>query len=344
MQPTCFTKGIYFLIAATLAFAPILEARETQREPVLLKSVNPIYPSGFSKSKVETTVDLLIVIDEKGNVVEANVLRAVHESFGNAALGAVRQWKFKPAMKNGKLIKARRIQPIFFSFSGRKPPGKSINLSRYKKSGRTKNIVYPEILSHRVPVYPFDLLAEGVNGSATVNFVVGKGGSVVNTEIQEQSHPEFGFAAVSALMHWKFKPVEKSGQLIPFALKQEFTFNRYYITPVIRDWVRKIKKGKADFIIKPKELDKVPKPTVRKNPVFPLELESKGIEGKVKIRFLVDSQGKVQLPRVEEATDPLFGYSAVAAISDWNFEPPRRKGEPVVTEFVMPMTFKLPNQ
>lgn len=335
-------KAIILFLAIFLILLPETGAKVPHtEEPVLIKMVNPVYPSEFAKTKVETTVELFIVINENGEVTEASVLSAPHVSFGNAALGAVRQWRFKPAMKEGKPILVRRVQPIFFSYLGRKLPAKTVNLSRISKSRKIKGQVYPEILDHREPVYPFDLLSKGVNGSATINFVVGESGTVLSAQIQKQSLPEFGYAATAAIMHWRFEPGKKDGQPIPFALQQEFTFHRSYFEPAVRNWVRKLKQSKADFIIKPKNLDKIPRIIFRENPVFPPELQKEETEGKAKIRFIVDTRGRVWLPRVEEATDPLFGYAAAAAISAWKFEPPLKNDEPVITEFVIPMAFKL---
>ncbi len=311
------------------------------KEPVPIKIVNPVYPFEFNRTKVETTVELLVEINEKGDVEEASVLSALHVSFGNAALGAVRRWKFKPAMKDGQPITVRRVVPVFFSYTGRKHPAKSVNLSRISKSRKNRNLVYPEILDQQEPVFPFALLSQGIDGNATANFVVGEGGFVVSVEIEDQSHPEFGHAAAAALMHWKFKPGEKDGQIVPFSLQQKFSFSRSYLEPTIRNWIRQIKKSKVDFITKPMELDNKPRPISRKVPVFPPSLAGKTTDGKVKIRFIVDKKGKVLLPRVEEASNPLFGFAAVTAISSWKFEPPLKDGEPVNTEFVLPMTFKL---
>lgn len=311
------------------------------KEPVPIKIVDPVYPFEFHQTKVETMVEMLVEINENGEVEEVSVLSGPHVSFGNAALGAVRRWKFKPAMKDGKAIAVRRVLPIFFSYSGRKYPAKSVNLSRISKSRKNQNVVSAEILDHHQPAYPFELLSKSIDGNAKLNFAVSEDGSVSSVEIEEQSHPEFGHAAAAALMHWKFKPVKKDGQIIPFSLQQEFSFNRSYLEPTIRNWVRQLKNSKVDFITKPKELDKNPRPILRKMPVYPPALAHKAAEGKVKIRFIVDKKGKVRLPRVEEASDPLFGYAAVAAISLWKFEPPLKDGEPVITEFVLPMTFKL---
>ena len=42
-----------------------------------------------------------VVIDEKGDVLEANVRKSLNASFDNLIVGAARRWKYRPAMKDG---------------------------------------------------------------------------------------------------------------------------------------------------------------------------------------------------------------------------------------------------
>ena len=61
------------------------------------------------------------------------------------------------------------------------------------------------------PVYPFALRRAGVSGGALVDFVVDVDGNVRNAYPVGQSLPEFGAAAVDAVVRWKFTPGIKDG-------------------------------------------------------------------------------------------------------------------------------------
>lgn|GEM_PF-3129290 len=71
------------------------------RPPQLIKKVNPIYPEEAKKKGLEGVVILEAETDPFGNIVRTQILRSVPE-FDQAAIEAVRQWKYAPAIINGK--------------------------------------------------------------------------------------------------------------------------------------------------------------------------------------------------------------------------------------------------
>jgi protein TonB len=87
-----------------------------EEAPELIKMVKPRYPEIARKAGVEGKVVLQIVVDERGNVLEAIViLGQPPEIFNTAAIEAIMQWKFKPAKQRDKAIKVRMGQQMEFS-------------------------------------------------------------------------------------------------------------------------------------------------------------------------------------------------------------------------------------
>lgn len=71
--------------------------------PRKLVDVAPRYPALARESRVEGIVILDVIIDETGNVMSTRVLRSVG-LLDQAAVDAVKQWKFTPARLNGEAI------------------------------------------------------------------------------------------------------------------------------------------------------------------------------------------------------------------------------------------------
>lgn len=66
------------------------------------------------RRKVPATVVLVLIVDSGGRVSEVNVLKSSDSAFNNAAISAVKQWRFEPAQRGGKPIEARLMQTIEF--------------------------------------------------------------------------------------------------------------------------------------------------------------------------------------------------------------------------------------
>ncbi|MCJ7486433.1 MAG: energy transducer TonB, partial [Candidatus Aminicenantes bacterium] len=69
--------------------------------PTLIKKVPPRYPEVARQARVEGIVILEAKTDEQGNVIDAKVLRSI-PILDQAAVDAVKQWKYEPMLIDGK--------------------------------------------------------------------------------------------------------------------------------------------------------------------------------------------------------------------------------------------------
>ena len=71
--------------------------------PRKIVDVAPVYPSIAQAARKQGVVILETVIDARGNVQSVHVLRSV-PLLDDAAVAAVRQWRFTPALLNGEPV------------------------------------------------------------------------------------------------------------------------------------------------------------------------------------------------------------------------------------------------
>ncbi len=83
-------------------------------KPKVIKRVEPEYPDVARRAGLEGDVFVLLIVDEKGNVASAQVVKSTNPIFNEAALKAVKQWKFSPGYQRDKPVKVRLMQPIHF--------------------------------------------------------------------------------------------------------------------------------------------------------------------------------------------------------------------------------------
>jgi TonB family protein len=82
------------------ALASVVAAK-TNRDPKLISSSRLVYPSAARQSNIQGNVTVTANIDEKGNVVSAKALSGPM-LLRQAAVESVNQWKYSPALVDGK--------------------------------------------------------------------------------------------------------------------------------------------------------------------------------------------------------------------------------------------------
>lgn len=73
-----------------------------------------LYPGIAQRRNLEGKVVVSVTIDASGKVVACSVAHSTNDIFNNAALEAVRQSKFTPAMRNRQPVQFRMMIPIEF--------------------------------------------------------------------------------------------------------------------------------------------------------------------------------------------------------------------------------------
>ena len=79
-----------------------------------VQRVEPVYPADARAARIAGIVIMEVLIDARGNVVDATVLKPLPYGLDQAALDAVRQWKFAPGTKNGVAVPVAMNMTINF--------------------------------------------------------------------------------------------------------------------------------------------------------------------------------------------------------------------------------------
>ena len=72
--------------------------------PVAIEKVNPKYPEEARKAKIMGNVIVETEINEKGTVDDIEVIESPDELLSEAAIEAIRQWTFEPALCDGRPV------------------------------------------------------------------------------------------------------------------------------------------------------------------------------------------------------------------------------------------------
>jgi TonB family protein len=300
---------------------------------------DPDYPAELEEKKIPGQVLIEFTVDPEGSARAPKVIWASHAAFVEMALRALEKTKFEPA-RQGLLTKASTMQyPVEFGSMGVKRP-EILAANQLTLIGETNPQVEPVPFVLIEPVYPREHLLAGEEGTATAEFTVDGKGNTTEVTLVSASAPEYGAALVAAVEAWGFKPASTDGNQVPARLRVVHGF----VPPTSGSnarLVEAIRPGGAG-VGGASGLDQKLKPLWRGFPVYPAAFKDAPVVGSAEIEFIIDQDGRARLPRVRKATHEEFGWAAATAISQWVFERPIRKGEPVDVKVVIPFDFTPP--
>jgi TonB family protein len=331
-------------VAATLELPVIVQPPFAKKitqgtPPKPISQRPPVYPPAMLSSGLIGEVAVEFTVDPEGRITEVSVLESNNPGFNEAAIEAVRKWKFKPALMEGKAVATKAKQVIVFDLPGHGQD--AFTVQRGKKSGSTAADgvdVPPKPRGTVLPVYPYELLRDHVKGSADVRMVINEKGRVIGVTVQQATHPAFGLALAAAVQAYAFDPALKQGKAVPSTLSMTYKFDPDAVSEENLELLER-ERRQADSIVSPSSMAEVPQMITQRAPTYPAELEQAGESGQAVIEFLIDREGRPRLPRVITATRPAFGYAAVQAIADWRFAEPRIKGKSAILSVRLPMNF-----
>ena len=213
-----FIRRLLFLSALGLGLLSSAGlAQETRAAPQPVKTPAPDYPDALTDTGREGTAVISFTVDVDGTVKEASVKSADDPAFGEAALAALRQWTFEPAVREGKPVAVKVNQPFRFNA----PPDQKINAIYQRKVFQElpeQPIAASAYRGSLVPLnqppvrYPTNRAGSGEEQTVEVAFVIGPEGLPLNPIALGEVPAEFAAAAIMHVAALVFEPAQQDGK------------------------------------------------------------------------------------------------------------------------------------
>jgi TonB family protein len=174
----------------------------------LIDVVTPQYPDEARQQHSTGKVVLQIVIDSEGKVKEASVLTG-DAQLANAAVTAVKQWKFRPYLLNDEPVEVETTATVEFTaeppFVITPKPFHGPRMVRVAQGVMDKSMV------KRVePQYPQEAKNNHIQGDVVIEVMIDTKGNIAKLNVIK-GHPVLAKAAVEAVSQWKYKPFTIQG-------------------------------------------------------------------------------------------------------------------------------------
>jgi TonB family protein len=330
---------LYGLVACAFLTAARTEPTLTQEiygDAVLRDWVQPAYPPAAAKARQEGDVTVEFVVEPDGHVSEATVQQSTAALFEEAALQAVREWKFEPATEKGQPIRSAMAVPVRFTLEQLRqkrvpisPPEELRPHGLKVTSARATNSVDPD--------YPDELMARKLPGRVDLAFVIDEQGRAATPHVRWASHAAFVESALRAVEKMKFEPAHQGPVARSTTMEAPMVFGEFGLKRADTLTANRIK------VISLPEGSTPPGPFVLIEPVYPIEHLLAGEGGSATAEFRVDERGAVGDVLIKDASAPEYGAVLRAAVEAWGFQPARNSGGSVAARLAISWDFLPPD-
>ncbi len=200
-----------------------------------------------------------------------------------------------------------------------------------------------------VLVYPPMMLYNAIySGEVRAVISVDEKGVLTDCLVTGYTDKAFADAAVVALNRWIYQPARVKGRArsaradVLFLFKDQGVIVQNFPGALAQHAFAGFMQGRYAYRpCKLRELDRTPTPVHVVPPTAPKPSPGNRYTHAVKVEFYIDEEGKVRMPAVaRESADDAYAAAAVSAVEQWRFEPPLRKGKPVLVYAQQEFTFR----
>lgn len=201
------------------------------------KKIDPVYPSRMIQEGVKHgEVRVVICIDREGQLSDALTTAYTHKAFADAAMEALKGWRFAPPQLQGRPTGA--ITEITFTYELNgvlsrevlgEPSETALRLyqGKYVYQPCPPNALDAALKPVQVvqPVYPKSLVDQKISDRVLVDFYIDESGKPRLPAASAGTNDVLAGAAVAAIEQWRFNPPTSKGQPVLVRATQAFVFS-----------------------------------------------------------------------------------------------------------------------
>ena len=166
--------------------------------------MRPVYPPAARAAGIQGNLTLRATVEKDGSVSNLEILMG-DPQLGQAAIEAVRQWRYAPMDKAA-------ITDVTVNFT-------------LAKTGNADNAVTPPMVIYKPePVYTKEARAAKLQGIVELQIMVAADGMVSDVKVTKPFDKGLDESAVQTVKTWKFLPAMKAGKPVAWTGVVEVSF------------------------------------------------------------------------------------------------------------------------
>ncbi len=179
-----------------------------------VRKLSPVYPLDLLLKGKTGWAEVRFMVDYSGRAVMTCVSSASNAPFGHALLADIEANEFIPPRINGKPQLTLSGDRFIFEGEAQLDPNEKRVLAELRQAIPTiisaRELDKPLVATRQAPpVYPYALESDGLSGRTEIEFIIDHDGHVLFPRIVSSTQEDFGWAAATAVSHWRYQPPVK---------------------------------------------------------------------------------------------------------------------------------------
>ncbi len=297
--------------------------------------VEPEYTPQARAAGLQGSVILYLIVSPEGELEQAEVIQSLGLGLDERAIEAVKQWRFKPATKNGKPVSVEQMAEVIFHLSALpsweiRRSGFRVNRSTEQPERQLKKPLLTQYVTPAADACPAD------GGVVIVNLEVTPKGQPDHLKLVEGPGEAASAAALAAMRSWRFRPGFFNGKPRLASATVELQCRT----------AQTIAAGSAESgaAVAPQRVGSgtsAPVPLYHPEPEYSELARQAKYQGTVVFSLIVDTSGHAVHMSVLRPLGMGLDVQAMGAVSQWRFKPGMKDGKPVPVLATVEVNFRL---
>lgn len=229
---------ISHLMAAIVALSvvtliPSARAQEGKSLPKVQgsRSLSPVFPYEALIAGKSGSAEVNFTVGTDGRAILLGTEKATDPAFSHALQADIEAIEFIPPRRNGQ--PQMTMTREYFDFPGKPaldPIAQEILTELRKPSPAITPVealdAKPELLRKpQPPAYPWVLRSDAISGEAVIEFIIDRNGRTLFPRIVSATHEDFGWAAATNILRWRYKSPTKGGAKVDTRITTTVVFD-----------------------------------------------------------------------------------------------------------------------
>lgn len=194
------------------------------------RAFKPVYPYEALIAGRGGWADIAFTVESSGRVILASPMGSSEPAFAQAFMADLEAIEFSPPRRNGNPLMSLGRERFNFPATPTLDAVAAEILAELRKpepaiTPVTELDSKPVAIRQPLTTYPWVLRGDEISGEAEIEFIIDRNGRPLFPRIVSATHVDFGWAAATAVLNWRYKSPMKNGAKVDTRVTEKIVYD-----------------------------------------------------------------------------------------------------------------------